>query len=45
MLVHGLEWTLGEVAELLGVTKSTVQTQAERGMAKLRKRIGVDDDQ
>lgn len=45
MLVHGLEWTLGEVAELLGVSKSTVQTQAERGMAKLRKRIGVDDDQ
>ncbi len=45
MLVHGLEWTLGEVAELLGVSKSTVQTQAERGMAKLRRRIGVGDDQ
>ena len=30
MLIHGLEWTYGEVAGLLGVSKSTVQTQAER---------------
>lgn len=44
MLVHGLEWTYGEVAELLGVSKSTVQTQAERGMAKLRKHVGAEDD-
>ena len=44
MLVHGLEWTYGETAELLGVSKSTVQTQAKRGMAKLRKRLGVDDE-
>ncbi len=40
MLIHGLEWTYGEVAEMLGVSKSTVQTQAERGMAKLRSQIG-----
>ena len=40
MLIHGLEWTYGEVAGLLGVSKSTVQTQAERGMAKLRSQIG-----
>jgi len=45
MLVHGLEWTYSEVAKLLGVSKSSVQTHAERGMAKLRKRIGVEDDQ
>ena len=45
MLIHGLEWTYGEVAGLLGVSKSTVQTQTERGMAKLRSHIGVQDDQ
>ena len=44
MLVHVLEWTFSETAELLGVSKSTVQTQAKRGMAKLRKRLGVDDE-
>ena len=27
MLVHGLEWTYSEVAELLGVSKSTDQSQ------------------
>ena len=41
MLIHGLEWTYSEVAELLGVSKSTVQTQAERGMAKLRSDVGA----
>jgi len=42
MLVCGLEWTYTEVADLLGVSKSTVQTQLERGLVKLRKAMGVD---
>ena len=33
--------TREEVAELLGVSKSTVQTHAERGMSKLRVGMGV----
>ena len=41
MLVNGFEWSLAEVAELLGVSKSTVQTHTERGMAKLRAGMGV----
>jgi DNA-directed RNA polymerase specialized sigma24 family protein len=41
MLINGFEWSLAEVAELLGVSKSTVQTHAERGMAKLRAGMGV----
>ena len=41
VLVNGFEWSLAEVAELLGVSKSTVQTHAERGMAKLRVGMGV----
>jgi len=41
-LVYGLEWTLSEVAGVLGVSKSTVQTQTERGMKKLRNSLGVE---
>jgi DNA-directed RNA polymerase specialized sigma24 family protein len=40
-LVYGYEWTLSEVAELLGTSKSTVQNHAERGLARLRKSLGV----
>lgn len=36
VLVHAFEWQLGEVADLLGVTTSTVQSHVERAMAKLR---------
>jgi RNA polymerase sigma-70 factor (ECF subfamily) len=45
MLVYGLGWSLGDVAELIGVSKSTVQTQADRGMKRLRRMIGVNDAQ
>ena len=40
-LVYGYEWTLSEVAELMGTTKTTVQNHAERGLARLRKSLGV----
>ena len=38
-LIHGFEWTYAEVAELLGVSVPTVQKHAERGMAKLRRKM------
>ena len=41
MLLHSFQWTMSEVAELLGISKSTVQTHAERGMTRLRERMGV----
>lgn len=41
MLLHCFEWTMSEVAELLGLSKSSVQTHAERGMSQLRARIGA----
>ena len=41
LLVNGFDWSLAEVAEFLGVSKSTVQTHAERAMAKLRAGMGV----
>jgi DNA-directed RNA polymerase specialized sigma24 family protein len=42
LLLHGYGWHMSEVAETLGVSKSTVQTHAERGMRKLRHKLGVD---
>jgi len=40
-LVFGHEWSTSEVADLLGISKTTVQNHVERGMAKLRRRLGV----
>ena len=44
VLVHGYDWTLREVAELTGVTVSTVQTHVERALEKLRAALEVVDD-
>lgn len=40
-LHHGYEWSLGEVADMLGVSKATVQNHQRRGLNKLRRRLGV----
>jgi RNA polymerase sigma-70 factor (ECF subfamily) len=42
VLCHGFAWTHREVAELLGVSPSTVQNHVERGLAKLRAGLGGD---
>ena len=42
VLLHAFEWSMSEVAELLEVSKSTVQTYAERALAKLRSGLGVE---
>ena len=41
-LVYCFEWSLSEVAELLGLRKTTVQNHSERGLAKLRSSLGVE---
>ena len=41
-LLYGYEWTLSEVAELLGTGRTTVQKHAERGLSRLRKTMGVE---
>lgn len=41
-LVSGHGWSLGEVADLWGVSKGTVQKNMDRGMGKLRRRLGVE---
>jgi RNA polymerase sigma factor (sigma-70 family) len=40
VLIHGYAWTMAEVAELLDVSVSTVQTHLERGLGRLRSQIG-----
>lgn len=37
------EWTYEEVAELLGIKRSSVQSHVERALHKLRKGLGVDE--
>ena len=40
-LLYGYEWTMSEVAELLGIAKTSVQNHAERALAQLRETLGV----
>ena len=44
LLCEGFGWTRQEVADLLEVNASTVQRHIDRGMAKVRKVMGVVDD-
>lgn len=44
VLIHGLAWTEHEAAELLGVSRSTVRTHAERGLSRLRAALEVTID-
>ncbi len=43
VLVHGYEMTHQEAADLLGVSRGSVQRHLERGLAKLRHSLGVSD--
>jgi RNA polymerase sigma-70 factor (ECF subfamily) len=41
VLINAFDWTYEEVADLLGVSPSTVQNHLERGMHRLRAAMGV----
>lgn len=41
VLVEGFEWTQTEVADLLGISRSSVQQHLERGLRKLREILEV----
>ncbi len=43
-LVHGYGWSHRETAELLGLSRSSVQNHVERGLERLRQTIGVYHD-
>lgn len=45
VLVDAFEWTHREVADLLGIRLSSVQTHLERGLARLRDSLGVIGDE
>jgi RNA polymerase sigma-70 factor (ECF subfamily) len=40
VLVHCFAWSLAEVADVLGLAKTTVQNHLERGMSTLRRELG-----
>jgi len=44
VLVHVLEWSEREAADLLGVDRSTVRRHRDRGLAKLRAALEVGSD-
>ena len=41
VLVHAYGWERGEVAELAGVSVSAIDTHLARGLARLRRSLGV----
>jgi DNA-directed RNA polymerase specialized sigma24 family protein len=41
VLVHAFEYTHQEVADLLGISRSSVQNHVERGLARLRNELEV----
>lgn len=41
LLIHGLGYSEREVAELLGLSRWSVRTHANRGLARLRSALGV----
>jgi len=43
VLVHGCGWSHQEVADALGISRSSVGTHVQRGMARLREAMGADD--
>jgi DNA-directed RNA polymerase specialized sigma24 family protein len=44
VLVHGFGWTMREVAELQGITVTSVQNHLQRGLTHLRSALEVQDD-
>ena len=38
----GYAWTLAEIGDLLGITRSTVQRHLDRGLVSLRTQLGVE---
>jgi DNA-directed RNA polymerase specialized sigma24 family protein len=43
LAIHAFGWTYAETAELLGVSIGTVEKHVERGLKKLRTRLGLGD--
>jgi RNA polymerase sigma factor (sigma-70 family) len=44
VMIHGLDYSEREVADLLGISRWSVRTHADRGMRRLRSALGVTVD-
>ena len=44
VLIEGFGWTQSEVAELIGISRSSVQKHLDRGLASMRAALGVSSD-
>ena len=44
-LICGMDWTRRDVADLFGISVNSVGSHLDRGLAKLRKRLGVSIDE
>jgi Sigma-70, region 4. len=44
VLIHGFDWTLREVAELMEIRVTSVQTHLDRGLTNLRSALEVADN-
>ena len=44
VLIHGMDYSEREVADLLGISRWSVRTHAERGMRRIRHALGVSAD-
>lgn len=42
LLLHGFDWTFAEVADLLGISRSSVQRHHDRGMKSLKRSLKVE---
>jgi DNA-directed RNA polymerase specialized sigma24 family protein len=41
VMIHGFGYTEREIADLVGISRWSVRTHAERGLGKLRSTLGV----
>ncbi len=41
-LLHGFDWSMSEVAALIGISKASVQTHEARAMKTLKRELGVE---
>jgi len=44
VLVHGLQWSEREAAQVLGISRASVRTHLNRGLSRLRAEMGVTAD-
>jgi DNA-directed RNA polymerase specialized sigma24 family protein len=44
VLIHGMDYSEREVADLLGISRWSVRTHADRGLRRIRNALGVSAD-